>query len=485
MAEGSLAGTARQNYVPGGPVTVGFTPDPDAADQIAALTEQLETQLRQYRASIAEQVKPWSDEWAEAQSWGAKVALLQDARDRGLRRGASAWGEDQVGFLEQVGGWASDAGSWVVEQGEDLVDWYSDLPMLGKVFPGIYAAGEGIDAAGEALEDASEEIQRLWAQREALFEFFKALYEQSVNAVQITIETLAAMGGELGELMQAMWDQGAEWVQGLIEMCRESEILQKIFASVGALFSALPPNLWAEGISTAAGYIVPELLVSVVLAVLAAITAGASSTILAARLLSYGARLKRDLSKLGALSRVLLSIYDGVKALGQKIANLVRALWRNISETLGGTVNSQNVIVRNSAFHATSKNTIAQSVIDGIDPKFLNPNSRFGAAFYVAEEPGTALAEMAHHGVATSHGIRFEVNSSAVKMLDLTDPRIANEWGYRGGPISSATKSIGDNARSAGYNAIRFSSERAPGSNLAILDDFNEILKPRMISPTD
>ncbi|MES1952736.1 Rhs element Vgr protein [Salinisphaera sp. S4-8] len=113
---------------------------------------------------------------------------------------AFAWGEDQVGFLQQVGGWASSAGSWIVGQGEDLVDWYSDLPMLGKVFPVAYAAGEGIDAAGDALEDASEEIQRLWAQREALFEFFKALYEQSVDAVQITIETLAAMGGELGEL---------------------------------------------------------------------------------------------------------------------------------------------------------------------------------------------------------------------------------------------------------------------------------------------
>ena len=376
MADGSLAGTARQNYVPGGPVTVGFTPDPDAADQIAALTEQLETQLREYRASIAEQVKPWSDEWAAAQNWGAKIALLQDARDRGLRRGASAWGEDQVGFLEQVGGWASDAGSWVVEQGEDLVDWYSDLPMLGKVFPGIYAAGEGIDAAGEALEDASEEIQRLWAQREALFEFFKALYEQSVDAVQITIETLAAMGGELGELMQAMWDQGAEWVQGLIEMCRESEILQRIFASVGALFAALPPNLWAEGIGVGVGYIVPELLISVVLAVLAAISAGAGAAALAARLLGYGARLREALSQHGRLGRVLLAVYDGIGHLADNIAALVRALWRNISETVEGAVDRTNRILRNSksSVRQSTRAQMETSARLGVHPRWIKPN---------------------------------------------------------------------------------------------------------------
>lgn len=350
MAE---AGTIRQNYVPGGATTVGFTPDPGAAEQIETLTEQLEAQLKTYRADIAGLVKPWSDRWAQAQDWGAKIALLQDARDRGLNRGATAWTEDQVGFLEQVGGWMSGAGNWIVEQGENLTDWYGDLPMLGKVFPGAYAAGE---LAGEAA-DASEEIQRLWAQRQALLNFFKALYEQSVDAVQIAIETLSKMGGKLGQLMQALWDHGAEWVQGLIEVCRQTDVIQRVFASIGALFAALPPNLWAEGISTGAGYIVPELLVAVVLAALAAITEGAAAPALAARLMSYGAKLRGALSKLGELGRILLRIYDGVKTLGAKIAELVRAVWRNIDEAVEGAVDRSNRVVRASRAARTGEFT--------------------------------------------------------------------------------------------------------------------------------
>lgn len=48
-----------------------------------------------------------------------------------------------------------------------------------------------------------------------------------------------------------------------------------------------------------------------------------------------------------------------------------------------------------SAFHATlNDKSQVSSILNGIDPKYLNPNSRFGKAFYVSEDAGTALAEM-------------------------------------------------------------------------------------------
>lgn len=69
-------------------------------------------------------------------------------------------------------------------------------------------------------------------------------------------------------------------------------------------------------------------------------------------------------------------------------------------------------------------------------------------------------------------------------MLDLTDPNVAVAWGYKGGNISSATQKIGSDALAQGYNAIRYGSERVPGgTNLAILDKFNEILKPVTVTP--
>ena len=127
----------------------------------------------------------------------------------------------------------------------------------------------------------------------------------------------------------------------------------------------------------------------------------------------------------------------------------------------------------------------AIGILNGVDPKFLNPDSRFGAAFYVAERPGTTLAELAHHGATPTHGIRFDFNASSANILDLTDPNIAKAFNYNGGPISSATQQIGVQAREQGFNVIRFGSQRDPGGiNNAVLDNFNELLVPQFVSPT-
>ena len=71
-----------------------------------------------------------------------------------------------------------------------------------------------------------------------------------------------------------------------------------------------------------------------------------------------------------------------------------------------------------------------------------------------------------------------------MNVLDLTDSKVANAWGYNGGPISSATQAIGAEARLQGFDVIRFYSERAPGAvNYAILDNYDKILEPVMVTP--
>lgn len=142
-------------------------------------------------------------------------------------------------------------------------------------------------------------------------------------------------------------------------------------------------------------------------------------------------------------------------------------------------------IPQHYVFHATTNVGATRGVLSGIDPRFLNPSSRFGAAFYIASSPNTALAELAHHGAAPTHGIRFALDESKLNMLDLTDPTTAAAWGYSGGPISSATQTIGADAQAAGYNAIKYPSLRGAGANYAILDDFNDIVTPMGVAPVD
>jgi len=137
-----------------------------------------------------------------------------------------------------------------------------------------------------------------------------------------------------------------------------------------------------------------------------------------------------------------------------------------------------------NVFHVTTNPRAAPSILNGIDPQYLNSNARFGAAFYVTEVPETALAEVAHYGAEPLMGIRFSTNGEAANVLDLTNPNVAAAWGYQGGAITPMTQSIGTGALDQGFNVIRYFSERAPGAvNYAILDDFNELLVPVAISP--
>lgn len=135
-------------------------------------------------------------------------------------------------------------------------------------------------------------------------------------------------------------------------------------------------------------------------------------------------------------------------------------------------------------YHVTADAKSAQDVVDGINPAFLSPESRFGPALYSSEVPETALAEAQHHGKAPDFGIRYSVDDSNARILDLTDPSTAAEYGYAGGPITPSSQAIATLALSLGYNAIRFLSERGSGANLAVIDDHNDVLHPQMITPT-
>ncbi len=90
----------------------------------------------------------------------------------------------------------------------------------------------------------------------------------------------------------------------------------------------------------------------------------------------------------------------------------------------------------------------------------------------MSESAETAFAEVAVHGGQATSSIRFVFDSSRANILDLTNPGVAGAWGYTGGPITMSTVGIGTKASEAGFDAIRFWSERGSGANWAILDNW-------------
>ena len=74
-----------------------------------------------------------------------------------------------------------------------------------------------------------------------------------------------------------------------------------------------------------------------------------------------------------------------------------------------------------------------------------------------------------------------------LRVLDLTNPKAALEWGYLETNNYNFTRPVAAKAIQQGYNAIKFPSLRSKGfNNYAIfnnLSDINDILAPQMIMP--
>jgi len=135
--------------------------------------------------------------------------------------------------------------------------------------------------------------------------------------------------------------------------------------------------------------------------------------------------------------------------------------------------------------HATTSADAVRSILRRIDPRFFNPESRFGRAFYLAGEGATAVAEVQASGREATHVIRFQLDIGKAKVLDLTDPAIAKAWGYvRDSAAKDLHQAIAQQALEAGYDVIKFESYRAPGTfDYAVLQRFEELLIPQMVSP--
>jgi hypothetical protein len=60
---------------------------------------------------------------------------------------------------------------------------------------------------------------------------------------------------------------------------------------------------------------------------------------------------------------------------------------------------------------------------------------------------------------------------------------VAREWGYLGGNNYATSQALAERAQQAGYDVIKFKSLRGSGNNFAVLDNFEKLLRPQMVSP--
>ena len=189
---------------------------------------------------------------------------------------------------------------------------------------------------------------------------------------------------------------------------------------------------------------------------------------------------KTSLSALEAVDRaaMVLAPAKGLVSLGE--AGLRRSLASRAAR--GAIEKAPTTTVSLTGYNARTSLKMTEGVLKGINPARLSPDARFGEAVYLSEVGETAVAEVAYHGKVASHVIRYELNLSAARVLDLTDPAIAASWGYKGGSNYATPQAIARDARAAGFAVIKFNSERGVGANYAVLRDFGRVLQPQNVS---
>lgn len=139
-----------------------------------------------------------------------------------------------------------------------------------------------------------------------------------------------------------------------------------------------------------------------------------------------------------------------------------------------------------SAFHVTTNERSAGSILARVDPRFHNPLSRFGGGFYVATDLKTAYAEVqAHEFDNIKKGKPEDGILTAVHLIEYTGVATASlvdasSKGFFGldSMVQKEPKKIEKKAREDARDGIIFNSTKGKGKNIVLFKNYG-VLKPK------
>lgn len=134
----------------------------------------------------------------------------------------------------------------------------------------------------------------------------------------------------------------------MIEMARETRVLTVLAGTLIGTIMMIPPNFWTDIVGLASGYLIPEVFLAIIFALIAFFSDGTPGAGLAARLTAFVAKVTTKLSAAGRAGAVLVRIFDSLSSLTSKIVDLIKALRRKISEASPGATGESTPEVRQS-----------------------------------------------------------------------------------------------------------------------------------------
>lgn len=308
-------GTQTYHCSQDGRVIVEIGPDPGGPDP-ATLEAQIIADLQAFAAEMETAIQPWVQAWEDEGWWGLVGSFFEKTGE-----GLSAWWEGEGEF------WAT------------VWDWIGNLP----------------DLAADAFEGAVTGARELWDRRGEILSLIQYLAEGSIDAfedgLELLLDLVAAIPGmeEIVEILQAVIRDSAEWVSAMIEMARETRVLTVLAGTIIGSLMMIPPNFWTDIVALASGYLIPEVFLAIVFALIAFFSGGTLGGGLVIRLTAFVTKVTSKLAAAGRAGVILLRIFDFMASLTSKMVDLIRGLKRRIFERANGATGEATTVIRSTA----------------------------------------------------------------------------------------------------------------------------------------
>lgn len=287
-------------------------PDP------AALERSINADIGAFVTAINTALQPWITEWQDEGLWGLFGTIFE-----GIQNGMGAWLSGEGEFWASIG------------------EWISNIP----------------DMLGDAWDSVSDHFKRLWDNREHILRLIEQLahglvneFEEGLAALADVINSIPGLE-EIGGILSDLVERSAHWAQAMIELTTRTTVLRNLTAAVLSVVMIIPPNFYAEMVSTGVGYLLPEVIIAILLAIIAFFTAGGGAPALYARISAFVLRVTTQLSQAGRAGRALLRVFALFRTIADKVVDLVRGLKARIVERAEGSTGQVTRLRRTVARH--------------------------------------------------------------------------------------------------------------------------------------
>ena len=293
---------------------------PQGAGEADAGMGDLGAALAAFRDGALVKLQPYVLEW-EARG----LLSIPEARFRGVGKGLSAWYQGEADFW----GGVSDRAVAAYQNAQNWHDAYvarqspfeQGMMQYGGPFGAIAVYGTSlVETAAETVSDWISGADDLAAYIATIMAAMRDLASGTVDLMEAALDSLRALPGEAGRLFSQLIDNGQDWIERLVLIASETNAFEYVFHVFMAVAMNMTPNFWAEMAGVVSGFILPEVLIEIILAVIAALTGGGGIALLAGRLATFVAKLRGLAVKAKSLG-VLASI---VEAFGKAISALAK-----------------------------------------------------------------------------------------------------------------------------------------------------------------